>query len=78
MPSITVPDYAGGSLPNLVAELETRLTGSSPFGRLHTAFLGEIPDASNYLIFLYDGMGSLQMYHPSAAPLREALHSSID
>ena len=78
MPSITVPDYTGGSLPNLVSELEFRLTGSSEFSRLHPAPAAEIPDASTYVLFLFDGLGSLQLGHPSAAPLKSALRSSID
>ena len=78
MPSITVPDYSGGSLPNLVSELEFRLTGSSRFARLHPALAAEIPDASTYVLFLFDGLGSLQLDHPAASPLRKALRASID
>jgi len=78
VPSITVPDYAGGSLPNLVSELEFRLTGSSRFTPLHPALAAEIPNASTYVLFLFDGLGSLQLGHPSAAPLKSALRSSID
>lgn len=78
MPSITVPDYSGGSLPNLVSELEFRLTGSSQFGLLHPELAAEIPNASTYVLFLFDGLGSLQLDHPSASPVRTALRASID
>ena len=78
MPSITVPDYTGGSLPNLVSELEFRLTGSSRFARLHPALAVEIPDAATYVLFLFDGLGSLQLDHPSASALRDDLRGSID
>ena len=78
MPSITVPDYTGGSLPNLVAELEHRLTGSSPSMRLSPPFAAEIPDASAYVLFLFDGLGTLQLDHPAASPLKRSLRGSID
>ncbi len=78
MPSITIPDYSGGSLPNLVSELEFRLTGSSTFALLHPWLAAEIPDASTYVLFLFDGLGSLQLDHPSASPLRTGLRASID
>jgi len=78
MPSITVPDYSGGSLPNLMSELEFRLAGSSRFASLHPTLAGEIPNASTYVLFLFDGLGSLQLDHPSASPLASALRGSID
>ena len=40
MASITVPDYSGGSLVNIVAGLEAQLTGSSPSPRLHDELAG--------------------------------------
>ena len=46
MPSITVPNYNGGSLPNLVSELEHRLTGATPGTRLNPSLASEIPEAS--------------------------------
>ena len=78
MPSITVPDYAGGSLVNLVSELEHRLIGSSPSKRLDPELTAEIPEASTYVLLLFDGLGTLQFDHPAAAPLRNALRGSID
>ena len=78
MPSITVPDYAGGSLVNLVAELERRLTGASPSPGLNSTLATTIPDAAAYVLFLFDGLGSLQLSHPAAASLRSSLRASID
>ena len=78
MPSITVPDYSGGSLVNLVAELEHRLTGSSPSPPLHDDLAGLIPEASTYVLFLFDGLGTLQLDHPAAAPFAGALKASLD
>ena len=78
MPSITVPDYAGGSLVNLVAELEFRLTGTSAAPRLHTRFGADVPDAPTYVLVLCDGLGTLQLDHPAASPLNGALRASLD
>ena len=61
VPSITVPDYSGGSLVNLVAEFEHRLTGTSPSPPLHDYQAALIPEASTYVLFLFDGLGTLQL-----------------
>ena len=78
MPSITVPDYSGRSLPNLVAELETRLTGSAVFAPLHTDLAGDIPEASTYVLVVFDGLGDQQLSHPAAQPLMDARVAAID
>ena len=78
MPTITIPDYSGGSLPNLVSELEHRLAGSSPAPRLTPSLAAEIPEASTYVLFLFDGLGTFQLNHAAASPLKEALRGSID
>ena len=73
MPSITVPNYVGGSLPNLVSELEHRLTGSSPGTRLDPSLAAEIPEACTYVLLVFDGLGTLQLDHEAASPLKRAL-----
>lgn len=78
VPSITVPDYTGASLPNLVSELEHRLTGDSPGAGLDEELASRIPEASTYVLFLFDGLGTLQLDHAAASPLKEALRGSID
>lgn len=78
MPSITVPDYSGGSLVNLVAELEARLGGSPPSPRLHTALASLIPDAATYVLVVFDGLGDLQLRHPAAASLLADRVGAID
>jgi len=78
VPSITIPDYTGGSLVNLVAELEHRLTGTAPLPRLHDDLSDLIPEAITYVLFLFDGLGALQLDHPGAAPLSGALRATID
>jgi hypothetical protein len=78
MHSITIPDYSGGSLVNLVAEFEHRLTGSSSSPPLHDDLAVLIPDASTYVLFLFDGLGALQLSHPAATPFAGALKASLD
>jgi len=78
MPSITVPDYGGGSLLNLVAELEHRLIGSSPSPRLHPHLADLIPVGHSYVLFLFDGLGALQLDHAEAAPLAASQQATID
>jgi hypothetical protein len=77
-PSITVPDYSGGSLVNLVAELERRLTGSSPSPGLHPPLAEAIPESDTYVLVLFDGLGVGQLDHPAAADLRDSLVAPID
>jgi hypothetical protein len=75
---VTVPDYDGGSLVNLIAELEHRLMGSAPSPRLHPHLGEHIPDAETYVLCLFDGLGAGQLDHPAAAPLRAAMRATID
>jgi hypothetical protein len=77
-PSITVPDYSGGSLVNLVAELERRLIGSSPSPGLHPPLAEAIPESDSYVLVLFDGLGVGQLDHPAAADLRDSLVAPID
>ena len=75
---VTIPDYSGGSLVNLVAELEQRLIGSSPSPPLHSHLSELIPAADTYVLCLFDGLGSGQLNHPAAGPLLESQRASID
>jgi len=76
--SITVPDYGGGSLVNLVSELEHRLTGASPSPRLHPHLADLIPVGHSYVLFLFDGLGTLQLDHPDGAALAASHLATID
>ncbi|NNF68838.1 MAG: hypothetical protein HKN01_03630 [Acidimicrobiia bacterium] len=78
MPTTTLPDYSGGSLVNLMAELEHRMTGSSPSPRLHTGIADLVPGADTYVLVLFDGLGASQLDHQVAGPLRESLATTID
>lgn len=72
------PDYAGGSLVNLVAELERRLAGSCASARLHGPLAGLIPEASTYILFMIDGLGARRLDHPAAGGLAAALRGVLD
>ena len=72
-----VPSYEGDSLVNLVAELELRLTGQSPTRGLRPDLAGLIPDRGNYVLVVFDGLGDLQLSHPSAALLRRARRAAL-
>ena len=72
------PDYSGGSLLNLVAEIEHRLTGDAQAPRLHEPLGKLIGDADTYVLFLADGLGAGQLGHPAAAPLAAAAVGEID
>ncbi len=65
------------SLANLVAELEHRLTGSSPVEPLPPALSAEIPEADTYVLALFDGLGTGQLDHRSAAGLRGSLVGDV-
>jgi hypothetical protein len=75
---VTVPDYDGGSLVNLASELEHRLIGSAPSPRLHPHLAAMIPDASTYVLCLFDGLGYMQLDHAAAQPLRDSCRAAID
>ncbi len=60
------PDYEGGSLVNLMAELEGRLGGTPLSPRLHPALAAAIPEAATYVLALFDGLGAAQLDHPAA------------
>jgi hypothetical protein len=72
------PDYSGGGLVNLVAELERRLAGKAPSPGLHPELAAAIPDAATYLLVLFDGLGDAQLAHPEAAPLLDARSGALD
>lgn len=75
---IQAPSYDGHGLVNLVAELEHRLTGSASWPRLDTAIGETIPDASTYVLVLFDGLGVAQLDHDRAASLRAAMTGALD
>ncbi|MEE9177297.1 MAG: hypothetical protein V3U46_02590 [Acidimicrobiia bacterium] len=66
------PDYMGGGLVNLSAELEQRLGGGSASPGLTSELAAQIPNAETYVLVLFDGLGDLQIAsHAAAADLKE-------
>ena len=60
------PDYGGGSLVNLMAELEVRLNGTPLLPQLHPGLAQNIPEGDTYVLVLFDGLGAAQLAHPDA------------
>ena len=78
MPTICMPDYGGGSIINLVAEIETRLGGPAPSPRLHAGPGSLIPQADGYVLLIFDGLGTSQLDHDAAVPLAAARRGDLD
>lgn len=70
------PSYSGSGLVNLVAEIEKRLTGEATFPVL--AEPSAIPEASTYVLVLFDGLGMAQLEHAGAGSFRSTLAGSLD
>ncbi|MEE8331924.1 MAG: alkaline phosphatase family protein [Acidimicrobiia bacterium] len=69
------PDYGGGSIVNLMASIEHLLTGSSQSALLTYDLL---PEASSYVVVLFDGLGDGQLDHQDAASLAESRVGTLD
>jgi hypothetical protein len=76
--TLTLPDYSGGSLVNLMAEIERRLVGSSKAAGLHRQLAAHLPETSTIVLVVLDGLGAGQLSHPAATSLREDLRAVID
>ena len=74
----TPPDHGGGSLVNLMAEIEWRMTGRALAPRLHRDLAEVLPEAETYLVVLFDGLGAHQLAHEAASPLAGAQRAIID
>ncbi len=61
------PSHNGLGLANLLAEIEIRLSGSSPTPGLSEP--ASIPEADTYVLVLFDGLGVAQLAHPAAERL---------
>ena len=72
------PDYTGGGLVNLVAELERRLTGKALVPGLRPDLGTALPEAATYLLVLLDGLGDGQLGHPAADPFAAARRGALD
>lgn len=63
----------GNGLSNLISEIERRLIGSAPSLGLSADLASSIPDASTYVVVLFDGLGMAQLAHPGAGSMRRSL-----
>ncbi len=75
---VRLPDYSGGSLANLMCELERRLTGHAPLPGLHDPLAATIPESETYVLVLFDGLGDHQLAHPRATTLAGSRTGVID
>lgn len=71
------PSYHSNGLVNLMAELETRLIGTSPSPALDAQMASSIPDGRTYVLVLFDGLGVAQLAHEAAAPLRRSHRATL-
>ena len=71
------PSYDSRGLVNLVAEIESRLTGTSLSPRLDPEIAALIPEANTYVLVLFDGLGIAQLDHDTARSLRESLRATL-
>ncbi len=55
-----------------MAELETRLIGTSPSPPLDPGIAISIPEGRSYVLVLFDGLGVAQLGHDAAGPLRRS------
>ncbi len=79
MGTMRSPDYVGGGLVNLVAELEQRLSDRSVSPGLTPDLAASIPNAETYVLVLFDGLGDLQIAsHEMAADLKEHRAGALD
>lgn len=73
------PDYNGGGLVNLIAELEFRLTGMSASHRLAPHLANAVPEARTYVFVLFDALGDLQLRaHPDGRRLLDHRAGALD
>jgi len=70
------PSYDGSGLVNLVSELELRMTGNSVFPSLSSS--AAIPEASTYVLVVFDGLGVAQLEHGEARPFRSTVAGTLD
>ena len=74
----TGPDHTGSGLVNLMAEIETRLSGTAQARRLTESLASTIPAAASIILVLFDGLGDAQLDHPAAGVLLSARRGALD
>ena len=71
------PSYDSRGLVNLIAEIETRLTGSSPSPGLDPEIGVTIPEGGTIVLIMFDGLGVAQLVNDAAAPLRSSHQATL-
>ncbi|MEA1902256.1 MAG: alkaline phosphatase family protein [Actinomycetota bacterium] len=72
------PSYDGSGLVNLIAEVEGRMTGSSPSPGLSPRLADAVPGARTYVLVLFDGLGTAQLAHRGAGTFRSAHQGTLE
>ena len=72
------PSYDSRGLVNLVSEIETRFGGIPPASGLAPDLATAIPDATSYVVVLFDGLGIAQLAHPGADRLSGSLTGTLE
>ncbi|MDQ1316096.1 MAG: hypothetical protein QG662_2205 [Pseudomonadota bacterium] len=75
-PGITLPDYRGGSLVNLMSSIATALGGNSPYAPLTALPPRTLADARHLLLLVVDGLGHDYLIGRDSA-LRRHLRSPL-
>lgn len=74
---ISAPSYDSIGLVNLVAEIETSMTGSAVAPRLEPQLRSLFPEADTLVLVLFDGLGIAQLDHPRAGLFRNSLAGTL-
>jgi hypothetical protein len=64
-------------LVNLVGEIESRMTGSSPGSPLDAETSRLIPEGRTYVLVMFDGLGVAQLGHDAARPLHGSHQATL-
>jgi len=76
VPSLTLPDYRGGSLVNLMSSITTALGGTSPYPPLAVLPPQALAGARHVLLLVIDGLG-LDYLSSHDGALRRHLHGQL-
>jgi hypothetical protein len=77
MSAMIRPDYAGGSIVNLMASIEAACGGNSPYPVLRALPPAELADARNVILLVIDGLGYEHLARSHADALRKGLRDRI-
>ena len=74
---VVVTSHNSRGLVNLVGDLETRMTGTSPASPLDAETSRLIPEGRTYVLVLFDGLGVAQLGHDAARPLNRSHRATL-